>query len=62
MLHLSDFVELIKKEIGDQLEADDELDPRLILQVNGLMLEVDESTCNGLEIVLKPRTAPGFFL
>ena len=58
-MNLSNFVTEVEREIGRRLEEDEDLDPRLILQFNGLLLEVDEITVNGFEIVFKPRMIPG---
>ena len=58
-MNLSDFVDEVKQEIGERLEEDEDLDPRLILQLNGLLLEVDEISVDTSEIVFKPRTVPG---
>jgi len=58
-MNLSDFVETVEREIGDRLEEDEDLDPRLILQFNGLLLEVNDITVNGFEIVFKPRMVGG---
>ncbi len=53
---LSELIAMIEHEIGDRLE-EDELDPRLVMQFNSLILEVEEVSVNGFEIVFKPRMA-----
>jgi len=58
MLRLSDLIEVVKREIGDRIE-NDEWDPCIILQINGMLVYLDDVSWNGCEIVLKPRMVPG---
>ncbi len=57
-MYLSDLVDAIRDKIGDALDedVDDEIDPRLMLHINGMFIEVDQIDVNKLEIILSPRT------
>ncbi len=55
-MFLSDLVAAIQHDIGDLMEDGDDIDPRLMLRVNGIVTEVEEIAVNGREITLAPRT------
>lgn len=57
-MRISDLVYAIKHDIGDAMEADedDEIDPVLMIAVNGILTEVDEIAVNLKEITFRPRT------
>jgi len=38
-----------------EADKDDEIDPRLMLRINGIVTEVDEIQVNTFEIILSPR-------
>ena len=53
---LSDLVGAIQHDIGDLMENDDDIDPALMIRVNGIVTPVEEIAVNGREITLSPRT------
>jgi len=57
MMMLSDLVAAIRHDIGDAMDADedDDIDPQLMLRINGIVTVVDEIQVNQHEIILSPR-------
>lgn len=53
---LSDLVHAIQHDIGDLMEDDEDIDPRLMIRVNGIVTEVETIAVNGREITFEPRT------
>jgi len=54
-MHLSDLVGAIQDDIGDAMEADPDIDPQLMLRINGVVTVVNEIQINQNEIILSPR-------
>ena len=54
-MNLSDLVYAIQQDIGDLMEDDEDIDPTLMVRVNGIVTKVTEIAVNGREITFAPR-------
>lgn len=52
---LSDFAQSIRNEIGDAIEEDDTIDPRVMVRIGDTVVEVTDIKVNRLEIIFSPR-------